>query len=144
MENPRGYFQQRFLREMQEMLDAAGLSERWILNEKETFIWGLIEEDKVDEFNDEPFYWEYCVQILEKDGLDAMEIYGYDEGTCGVDYFNGGYVPHSLNFNKSGFNVYLNGRELENMKKGSDAAIFRGAFESWLDSWYEDWYGDKA
>lgn len=142
--NPNEYFQKKFLEDMENLLDASGLSGRWLLDEKETFLYGNVEEDKVDENGLEPFHWEYNVALIEKDGLDAMEIGGYDEGTCEVDYFDGGYVPHSLNFNKSGFDVYLNGRELENMEKGSDAAIFRDAFEGWLDSWYEDWYGDKA
>ena len=123
------YFQKKFLEDMENLLEYTGLSK---------------EEDEVDEYGNEPFHWEYGVMLIGEDGLDIMEISGYDEGTCEVNYANGGYVPHSLNFDKSGFNVYLNGRELKDIEKGSDAAIFRDAFEGWLDSWYKYFYGEKA
>ena len=144
MRDPNEHFQKKFLEDMENLLEYTGLSKRWLLDERGTLLYGNIEEDKVDEYGDEPFHWEYGVMLIGEDGLDIMEISGYDEGTCEVNYANGGYVPYSLNFNKSGFGVYLNGRELKDIEKGSDAAIFRDAFEGWLDSWYKYFYGEKA
>jgi hypothetical protein len=133
-------FQGQFLKDMKDVLDASGLSERWRLDEKDTFIYGS-EEEAVD--GEEPFHWEYgvAVESLENPG-ESMEIYGYDEGTCSVDE-NGDYIPYTLNFKKEGFGVYSDGQEAE-VEEGSDAAAFRDAFEVWLDFWYEDWYGENA
>lgn len=141
MGDPNERFQRQFLNDMAVLLKASGLSERWNLNEGETFLYGNVEDEAG---GTEPFHWEYGVLLEAVDGSgESMEIYGYDEGSCGVDY-EGNYEPYSLNFKKSGFNLYGEDGNIVQAPLGSDEAVFTDAFGAWLDFWYKDWYGDDA
>ena len=129
-------FQKQFLKDMRDVLEESGLSERWELDEGKSFLYGN---------GGERFQWEYDVILKNKENPnEGLEIYGFDEGKCSIGR-NGEYDPYSLDFKESGFGLYnSDGQELTDFEEGSDEEAFRDAFEAWLDFWYEDWYGERA
>ena len=122
-------------------MDASGLSERWELDEGNSFLYGRAEE-ALD--GREPFHWEVDVLLENKeDPSEGLEIYGNESGSCGVDS-EGNYEPYSLEFDEMEFGIYdRSGQELTDLEEGSDEAVFMDAFSEWLDFWHEDWYGER-